>query len=86
MLVKTLRLTVTLSLKFSNLPIKGKAASHTYCKLDIVSVVLRSDERRTLITSAHIIKCLAHTEFQNRGQLVTAAGGYRVWSGVIEFI
>lgn len=33
----------------------GAAAANTYWKLDIVSVVLGSYERRILITSAHVI-------------------------------
>lgn len=51
---------------FSNGLIETKAAADTYWKPDIVSVVMGSDERRILITSAHVIKCLAHAEFLSR--------------------
>lgn len=68
----------TLSGTFSNRPTKRKAAADTYWKLDIVSVVLGSDERRILITSAHVIKCLAHTEFQSRRQLEVVGRGLGV--------
>lgn len=72
--------------KFSNGLIKRKAAAYTYWKPDIVSVALGSDERRILITSAHVIKCLAHAEFQSRRQLAAVAGGYRVGPGVTKCI
>ncbi len=75
-----------LSGKFGNRLIKRKAAANTYWKLDIVSVVSGSDERRILITSAHVIKCLAHAEFQSRRQLATVARGYRVGPGVTKCI
>lgn len=49
------------------------------------SVVGRSVHRRTLITSAHVIKCLAHTEFQSRGQLATGEGGGEVGRRRVRF-
>lgn len=65
-------------------PVKRDAAAYTYWKLDIVSVLLGSEEWRILITSAHVIKCLAHAEFQSRRQRAAEARGYRVGPGVSE--
>lgn len=62
----------------------GAAAANTYWKLDIVSVVLGSYERRIF---NHICTCnLAHSEFQSRRQLATVARSPRVGHGVTECI
>lgn len=73
--------------KFCQSRVKSSSSRHLLEAGYKISVVLGSDESRILITSAHVIKCLAHTEFQSGSRrLATVAGGCRVGPGVTECI